>query len=231
MVLACLTWVLSTISILLTATGARMLEVLGVDREEKADALAGKFRIVLSEEVLVGRPVECADLLIRDLDDSVTERDVAVAVTFMGGCPVDAIKPGKIMRRGGRGIGEMFLLCPVAAAEKVRNGKLLIGWSSCRVEIRQDRPLRCFKCQKLGHVRATCDSAVACFRCGVVGHKAYECSSKEHCAVCSAAGKPADHKMGGRACNPPKVTKGLGAPRTGTTVGNAPMEFGVTQPS
>ncbi|CAF4889871.1 unnamed protein product [Pieris macdunnoughi] len=47
----------------------------------------------------------------------------------MGGCPVEAIKPGKIMRRGGRGIGEMFLLCPVAAAEKVRNGKLLIGCS------------------------------------------------------------------------------------------------------
>ncbi|CAF4889885.1 unnamed protein product [Pieris macdunnoughi] len=50
------------------------LEVPGVDREEKADALAGKLRIVLSEEVLVGKPVKCADLLIRDLDDSVTER-------------------------------------------------------------------------------------------------------------------------------------------------------------
>ncbi|CAF4890593.1 unnamed protein product [Pieris macdunnoughi] len=191
----------------LTATEARMLEVPGVDREEKADVMADRLRVVLSEEVLAGRPVKWPNLLIRDLDDSVTERDVAVAVAAMGGCPVDAIKPGKIMRRGGRGIGEMFLLCPVAAAEKVRNGKLLIGWSSCRIEIREDRPLRCYKSQKLGHARATCDSAVdmaeACFRYGVVGHKAYDCNSKElHCAVCSAAGKLAGHKMGGRACNP-----------------------------
>ncbi|CAF4921554.1 unnamed protein product [Pieris macdunnoughi] len=76
------------------------------------------------------------------------------------------------------------------------------------------------------------DLAEVCYRCGVAGHKANECSSKElHCAVCSTAGKPADHKMAGRACNPPKVTKGLGAQRTGTTVGNAPMEVGVAQPS
>ncbi|CAF4921563.1 unnamed protein product [Pieris macdunnoughi] len=82
-----------------------MLEVPGVDREEKADALADRLRVVLSGEALVGRPVKCADLLIRDLDDSVTERDVTEAVAAMGGCPAEAIKPGKILRRGIRGLG------------------------------------------------------------------------------------------------------------------------------
>ncbi|XP_045532175.1 uncharacterized protein LOC123719813, partial [Pieris brassicae] len=106
------------VGIRVTATGARMLEVPGEGREEKANRLAERLREVLSEEALVGRPVKCADLRIRDLDDSVTERDVIEAVAAMGGCPVTAIKPGRILRRGEQGMGEMFLLCPVASANK-----------------------------------------------------------------------------------------------------------------
>ncbi|XP_049871151.1 uncharacterized protein LOC126370360 [Pectinophora gossypiella] len=187
------------------ATGARMLEVSGEDSAEKADALASKLREVLSPEaVRVARPVKCAEIRVTDLDDSVDAIEVAEAIARDGGCPVDAIKYGRIVV-GPRGDGALWLSCPVTAAKKVTDtGRVLVGWTSARVRLLAPRPIRCYRCLESGHLGAKCscevDRSKLCFRCGQPDHKARDCGAEPNCPVCAAAGKPAAHAIGGGGC-------------------------------
>ncbi|XP_033313787.1 uncharacterized protein LOC117212839 [Bombus bifarius] len=57
--------------------------------------------------------------------------------------------------RGGLGSG--WIKCPVAGARKLaQTGKVALGWSTARVIAIPKRPVKCYKCLELGHVRATC---------------------------------------------------------------------------
>uniref|UniRef100_A0A2A4JDP3 CCHC-type domain-containing protein n=1 Tax=Heliothis virescens TaxID=7102 RepID=A0A2A4JDP3_HELVI len=193
-----------------TVTGARLLEIPGATSGPRADALAEKLRTTLgTEEVKVSRPTKCADLRISGLDDSVTPDEVAAAIAKAGNCPPDQIKTG-IIRRGFSGLGTVQVSCPVAAANKISNGKrLLVGWVSAQVSILKPKPLRCYRCLDEGHVGVQCTSEVdrsqLCFRCGQPGHKADSCNAKPHCVLCGASGKPADHRTGSKACARPKA--------------------------
>ncbi|XP_069362846.1 uncharacterized protein [Maniola hyperantus] len=196
-----------------SATGARVLEVPGEANNEKADSLAQKLRELIPEGIArVTRPTRCADLRIYGLDDSLDGRDIAAAVALKGGCPIECVKVGTV-QRAPRGSGTAWVSCPVAAAKTVVNeGRLTIGWVVTRVELLKQRPLRCFKCLQIGHVRAVCtaeiDRSSECYRCGQAGHKAATCSAEPKCSLCSAAGKPANHRIGGGNCHPPQTKKG-----------------------
>lgn len=201
---------ISQIKLRKTATGARIFEISGSERGAKADQLAGRLREAISEAARVDRPEKSADLLIKDLEDSVAIGELIAALADKGGCAVEHIKPGTL-RVGSNGLGTMFVQCPVAAAKRIAQGRMLIGLSSPRIEVVEGRPLRCFRCLALGHTRATCTSEFErcnlCFRCGEAGHVASACRAKVNCIACAAANKPAGHKMGGRACKAPPVRK------------------------
>ena len=69
-----------------------------------------------------------------------------------------------------------------------------------------------FKCLELGHVRATCVSAVdrrhLCYRCGESGHRARGCpASALKCPLCESLGASVNHRKGEGACAPPPKTK------------------------
>ncbi|CAF4907381.1 unnamed protein product [Pieris macdunnoughi] len=192
-----------------TATGARIIEIPGTQSAEKASQLAEKLRNVLAEEVRVETPVKRAALRIVGLDDSVSVQEIIAAIAAKGECEVDVIKASALVRgQGGNNI--VFVQCPVTAAKKVTEGRLLVGWSSAHIQVIEDGPLRCYKCLGLGHISVKCpsdvDRSTLCFRCGKNGHQSATCTAAvAHCAVCGDAGKPADHIMRGRKCNPPIV--------------------------
>ncbi|CAG4955271.1 unnamed protein product [Colias eurytheme] len=195
-------------------TGARILEIPGASSTKEADALAAKLREVLGEvNVKVTRPVKCAELRITGLDDSASAEDIATAVSRAGECSVEHVKCGAL-RSGPRGAMSAWVSCPVTAAKKVAQvGRVLVGWVSASVSLIEQKPLRCFRCQELGHVSATCsslaDRSTICFRCGEMGHKAGECSATTaHCALCAEAKRPAEHRLGSLACKAPKPKKG-----------------------
>lgn len=110
--------------------------------------------------------------------------------------------------------------CPLAAVNKLaRIGRVRISWTTVRLEILPNRTLQYYRCMKRGHVRAECSSVMdrssKCYRCGGEGHVTRECSSPAHCPVCAEAGVRANHRVGGKACNPPdkrKRDKGRMAP-------------------
>ncbi|CAH2103427.1 unnamed protein product [Euphydryas editha] len=199
------------------ATGARLLELPKGQTPEVAGRLAEAMQEALGSLAKVVQPMKLAGVRISGLDDSVSCEMVAAAVAKVGRCDAGAIKTGAITVGPG-GLGCTVVRCPIPAAKALAEaGRLLVGWTSARVQVLEQRPMRCFKCLGIGHTRPTCPAAVdrsgACFRCGLEGHIARNCTGALHCAVCAAAGKPASHLMGGRDCRPPK-SRGRAAAKT-----------------
>ncbi|XP_050345752.1 uncharacterized protein LOC126770398 [Nymphalis io] len=211
-----------------SATGARLLE-LPKAQAEQADKLAEKLRTVLDGVASVVRPVKRVDLKVTGLDDSVTKDKLVAAVARAGNCSPDSVRCG-VLQRGPGYMGIVRVTCPLTAAKKISDaGRLLVGWSSAKVCVLEQRPLRCFKCMGFGHTKVLCpyktERGGLCFRCGVDGHKSAGCTEKLRCAVCADAGKPSGHVMGSGECNPP-ITKGtvvLGT-QTTTNVGRRQAE-------
>ncbi|XP_041981665.1 uncharacterized protein LOC121735065 [Aricia agestis] len=200
-------------------TGARMYEVSGTACKEKADALAGKLKEIVGEDMVhVSRPQKCAELRIAGLDDSASAAEIATAVARTGGCRAEDVRVGEI-RVDRRGRGSAWVKCPVEAAKQVTapNAKVYVGWTVVQVTLLSARKMRCFKCHEEGHTRATCSSEIdrseLCFRCGQPGHSTKQCGNPPHCALCEARQKPADHIVGSRRCDksaPPSKKKRKG---------------------
>ncbi|KYQ60540.1 hypothetical protein ALC60_00408, partial [Trachymyrmex zeteki] len=85
--------------------------------------------------------------LSMDLDESVTPMDVAEAIARAGQCQSESVKVRQ-----------------VTMASKIK-----VGWVSARVTLLNARPLQCFKCLEMGHVRTTCNSTIdrigCCYQC------------------------------------------------------------------
>lgn len=121
-------------------------------------------------------------------------------IARVGGCsPGDVwVRP---IRFGPERMGTAWAKCPLAAtAVLTKVAEIRIGWLCARVELLAERPLQCYKCMELGHVRQHCPSATKwgekCFRCGTPGHQAVECSSSPRCPICKNQGEPARHCVG-----------------------------------
>ena len=61
---------------------------------------------------------------------------------------------------------------------------LKIGYLRCKVEQYIPNPLRCFKCQKYGHSKATCRGKEICPKCGLEDHDDTNCTNPEKCVNC-----------------------------------------------
>ena len=190
-------------------SGARLLELSAAHSSEQADMLAERLRVVLDGVAVVTRPHKNASLRLVGLDDSVTKEKLITAVANTGCCPVNAITVSELLL-GPRRMMSAVVRCPCDSAKTiVDKGRILVGWSSAKVQVLEERPMRCFKCLSLGHTRPRCPSAVVrehlCFRCGCEGHKFHTCRAEPRCMVCTDAKIPAGHIMGSADCRPPPI--------------------------
>jgi len=205
-------------------TGALILEIGGPDNRDKANRLAKTMADLFAKEegVKITCPTKMAELRLSGLDpDTVTTEEILSSVVKVGDCSPTDVKVGEI-RPNSRRRFTAWVKCPLSAANKIAaTGRIAFSaWSTASVALLEQRPLQCFKCLEVGHVRACCpnnniDRSGACYRCGKEGHPARVCTAPAHCVVCASAGKQASHRMGGPACKPPKkgvrVGKGGGA--------------------
>ena len=193
-----------------TIAGGILVEIPGENSTAKADELAGKLKEAFAEdrEVRITRPVKRSEIRISGLDASVRAEEVANAIAANANCQKEEIKIGEIRKRTPRGLGAVWVQCPTAVAKKIaEKGKITIGWVAARVEVLRTRPMTCYRCMERGHTARNCTSehnrSNQCYNCGGEDHQARTCSALPRCPVCSTAGKPANHRFGGRACNPP----------------------------
>lgn len=159
--------------------------------------------------VEVSRPMKRTELRITGLDDSTTSDEVAAAIAAKGGCAIDQVKVG-VVRRTPHGTRLVWVRCPISAAKLVTKERWLqLGWIGVRVTLLQPRESRCYPCMEVGHTRQSCKSVVdrssLCFGYGKNGHKVVECISAPHWPLCAEADKPADHRLGSRACVAPPM--------------------------
>lgn len=194
------------------ATGAILLEIPGPDGGEKATALRSRMAEALKdmEGVKVTRPIQMAELRIKDVLESTDIEEIKEVVSTLGGCKTEEIRTG-LVRGSPNGLGTIWVQCPMAAANKVASmGKIKIGWTSSRVELLAPRQLQCFRYLQRGHVQSLCKSAVdrsgLCYRCGEEGHLAKFCQNRPSCILCKEANRPHTHRMGGTACKAPKTS-------------------------
>jgi hypothetical protein len=213
---------ISHVKVKKTATGARMIEVPGSQSGQAADNLAEKLRELIGDVAEVTRPVKKAEVRISGFDESVTPDQIKGEVAAKGRCPEAQIEVGKV--RWVNGSGAVIVRCPIIVAKALAEpGRLMLGWSSARVEALEPLPMRCYRCMGTGHTRAMCPSPVdrsdCCFRCSRTGHLARDCSAPTPwCAVCHHAKLAAGHIMGGSSCAPPHVRgKEVPARATGAT--------------
>jgi hypothetical protein len=194
-------------------TGSVIIRLPGDKNREKATMLASRLANVLDPmAVWVVAPVKRAEIKVEGIDISMGKEELRQAVSNETGCKTEEVIVGDIIVMKG-GLGTAWVKCPVAGARRLAaTGKLAVGWSYARVTAVPKRPLQCFRCLEIGHVRATCPSAVdrssLCHRCGKEGHMARTCTAvRPNCPLCEALGVPAEHRMGGIACAPPKTSK------------------------
>ncbi|GBO31158.1 hypothetical protein AVEN_234928-1 [Araneus ventricosus] len=63
-------------------------------------------------------------------------------------------------------------------------------------------PLRCFKCQRFGHSKASCRGTPTCARCAEAGHDSSDCKASEKCVNCKGS-----HTSFSRLCSAWKFEK------------------------
>ena len=197
-------------------TGAIVIRVPRDKDREKASILATRLADVLDPtKVRVGTPTIKAELRVTNVDISMGKEELRQALALAAGCSSEDVRIGEIgVSRGG--LGSAWVRCPAAGARKLAQaGRVALGWSIARVSAIPKRPLQCFKCLELGHVRATCTSAEdrsrLCYRCGESGHRARGCPAlAPKCPLCERLGAPSGHRMGGVACAPPKIKRSKG---------------------
>ncbi|XP_062590939.1 uncharacterized protein LOC134252467 [Saccostrea cucullata] len=62
--------------------------------------------------------------------------------------------------------------------------KIKVGLYQMKIEMFVPNPLRCFKCQRVGHGQSNCKGSEVCFRCGEEGHDGKGCQNDPKCKNC-----------------------------------------------
>ncbi|XP_033753085.1 uncharacterized protein LOC117336583 [Pecten maximus] len=122
-----------------------------------------------SEGVIYGVSTELSD---KDLVESLSEEGVTRA-TRMKGRQYDSDKNSTTVR--------------LTFSTKDIPERVAVGYRTFKVKLYVPPPLRCYKCNRYGHIAARCKGALRCQKCGG-DHKVVDCKSEDlKCVNCGGA--------------------------------------------
>ncbi|XP_033363348.1 uncharacterized protein LOC117241589 [Bombus vosnesenskii] len=188
--------------------GAIIIQVPGNKDRGKATLLATRLAETLDPTaVRIATPTRMAELRVTGIDISVKKEELRRALVSAAGCGSAEVQVGEIGATRG-GLESAWIKCPAAGARKLAQAeKIALGWSTARIRAIPKRPLQCFRCLELGHVRATCvsgeDRGHLCYRCGGSGHRARDCPASAPMLPVRVARGARESQDGRRGMHPP----------------------------
>lgn len=81
--------------------------------------------------------------------------------------------------------------------------RIKFGWTSCRIQERQQKPVECSRCLGYGHRAPECkgnDNKDRCKRCNEKEHMEEGCRKDPKCALCAEKGESPNHFRGSKGC-------------------------------
>ncbi|GBM58659.1 hypothetical protein AVEN_251925-1 [Araneus ventricosus] len=89
------------------------------------------------------------------------------------------------MRKGGQLLDTKHLVFTFHGSKIPESIKA--GYMKLAVRHYFPNPLRCFKCQRFGHSKASCRGILTCARCAEAGHDSSDCKASEKCVNCKGS--------------------------------------------
>lgn len=120
-------------------------------------------------------------LHISDLDEDTTREEIRGAIKSELGQMVLNVDDAEVtsLRPAYAGTQKATVKLTQGAAKTLaKKRRILIGWISCRVKMREELQ-RCYRCWETGHMASACkgpDKSGLCFSCGEEGHQKRSCS-------------------------------------------------------
>lgn len=192
-----------------SAKGGGVFSLAGQDSLRQLDLLAECMIKVLDKykgKVKVIRPNKNnMDVIVSGRGDFVTCDEVASAVATVGGCDSRRVHVGKFKHRT-FGRWSVRVACPTAVGNSLCNmGSLQLGWGRAIVRLAPPPLVRCYRCLRTGHMKASCrelvDRSYRCFKCGSNDHVISKCiSSIFKCPLCIDLVNTYNHRLGDSKC-------------------------------
>jgi Zinc knuckle len=141
-------------------------------------------------------PVETITIL--DIEEGIEKEELVTALCSAdGGLARESVNV-RFLQAGKWGTQLAIVTLPAGAgARLLRNGRIKIGWTSCRIR-KKTNTTRCYRCHDAGHMARECtgpDRSKMCRRCGQKEHKAADCTGEPRDLACSEGGTDAASEM------------------------------------
>lgn len=189
-------------------TGTKMTRNGAVLVELKAGADANQVAEKAREGNLVEQgAVRCTSdrkvtIEILDVELDCSDEEVLTAVRTVVDEPDIEVRPGRPGIFGSRIYSVRLPEAPALALAGA--GSVHIGWSSCKLRVRQTvEP--CSRCHDYGHRAQGClkeDRSLRCRACDGKEHKAWTCKAPPQCRQCEQEGRDPKHYPGSGQCKP-----------------------------
>lgn len=155
----------------------------------KSETQAFKIKTVLGKGVEVFKPQTNSEVkgVMYNVPVDISEQEIMTSLK--GGNVVAVKRMGK--NENGRGTIPTLL----SFKDNVLPKRVMLGFMSYSVKEYERTPLRCFKCQRFGHVAAVCNGKRRCRRCSKE-HDGKECTEPVKCCNCGG-----EHPASFRGCH------------------------------
>lgn len=172
--------------------------------EGKAELLKEVIANTLGDEVTIRTVTKNSNIDIRDMDESVEERDIIKALMIATETQNEKIFKVLNIRESYGKTKQALIQMPLnIATQLVKEKKIKIGWIRCRIRAKEQTS-KCFKCLDQGHFARECtgtDRSNLCRRCCEPGHKSKDCKRNIRCILCQEDGlQEVDHYIGSAIC-------------------------------
>lgn len=147
--------------------------------QAKQLARAKKFQGVELRTKRVGKDVS-AKGIIHGVGSDLSDQSILANVKTQNGIKISDVK-----RLGGVKKTESVVLTFVG---EIMPERVYIGFNCYTVKLFIPRPIRCYKCQRFGHIATSCNGNKRCPSCGE-NHDYEECSKHEDPVCCNCGGK------------------------------------------